>query len=54
VELNAKLSVRDERNKDEQIELIFDAIRQLMTPPEATKRRIGFLVKERAARYGKR
>lgn len=39
---------------DEQIQLIFDAIRQLMTPPEPKKRKIGFLVKERAARYGKR
>ena len=30
------------------------AIRQLMTPPEPKKRKIGFLVEERAARYGKR
>jgi len=28
---------------------VFDAIRELMTPPEPKKRKIGFLVKERAA-----
>jgi hypothetical protein len=37
----------------EQIQVIFDAIRQLMTPPEPNKRKISFLVKERAARYGR-
>ena len=39
---------------DEQIQAIFEAIRQLMTPPEPKKRKIGFLVRERAARYGTR
>ena len=39
---------------DVHIRSLFEAIRQLMTPPEPTKRRIGFLVKEKAARYGKR
>jgi hypothetical protein len=29
------------------------AIRQLMTPPEPNKRKIGFLVKESAPRYGR-
>ena len=43
-----------EKKYDAQFKVVFDAIRQLMTPPEATKRKIGFLVKERAARYGKR
>jgi uncharacterized membrane protein len=38
---------------DEQIQAIFEAIRQLMTPPEPKKRKIGFLVRERAARYGR-
>jgi hypothetical protein len=38
---------------DEQIQAIFNAIRQLMTPPEPNKRKIGFLVKERAPRYGR-
>ncbi len=35
-------------NHDEEIRLIFDAIRQLMTPPEARQKQIGFLkVKEK-------
>ena len=38
---------------DEQIQAVFKAIRQLMTPPEPRKRNIGFLVKERAAIYGR-
>src|SRR5262249_62377539 len=38
---------------DEQIQMVFEAIRQLMAPPEPNKRKIGFLVKERAARYGR-
>jgi len=33
---------------------VFDAIRQLMAPPESKKRKIGFLVKEEAASYGRR
>ncbi len=32
--------------------VVFDAIRQLMAPPDKKKRGIGFLVKEKAARYG--
>lgn len=43
-----------ERKYDVQFKVVFDAIRQLMTPPEPKKRKIGFLVKERASRYGKR
>jgi len=41
-----------ERKYDAQFKVVFDAIRELMTPPEPKKRKIGFLVKERAARYG--
>jgi uncharacterized membrane protein len=37
---------------DEQIQAVFQAIRQLMIPPEEKRRKIGFLVKEKAARYG--
>jgi len=33
--------------------VVFDAIRQLMAPAQPSKRKIGFLVKERAARYGR-
>jgi len=39
---------------DAQIEAIFDANRQLMAPPEPKKRKIGFLVEEKAAAYGRR
>ena len=39
---------------DEQIQAIFNAIRQLMAPPDAKKRKIGFLVEEKAAAYGRR
>ena len=40
-----------ERKYDSQFKIVFDAIRQLMTPPEPKKRKIGFLVRERAAKY---
>jgi len=39
---------------DEQIQTIFEAIRQLMAPPEKPRKKIGFQVKERRAVYGKR
>jgi len=44
------------QNHDEQIEAIFEAIRQLMAPTESTQRRIGFPLKEYSERYtiGKR
>jgi hypothetical protein len=38
---------------DAHIRSLFEAIRQLMTPPDAKKRKIGFLVGEKAARYGR-
>jgi len=40
-----------ERKYDAQFKIVFDAIRQLMTPPEPKKRKIGFLVRERPAKY---
>ena len=43
-----------EKKYDAQFKVVFDAIRQLMAPAEPKKRKIGFLVEERAARYGKR
>ena len=43
-----------EEKYDSQFKVVFDALRELMTPPEPKKRRIGFLVSERPARYGKR
>ena len=39
---------------DSNIKTLFAAVRQLMTPPEPKKRKIGFLVEERAAAYGRR
>jgi hypothetical protein len=36
---------------DQQIQTIFQAIRQLMAPPEPKKRKMGFLVEEKPARY---
>jgi hypothetical protein len=38
---------------DQQIQAVFQAIRKLMTPPEPKERKIGFIVKERAAKYGR-
>jgi hypothetical protein len=42
-----------EKKYDSQFRVVFEAIRKLMTPPEPNKRKIGFLVKERGARYGR-
>lgn len=36
---------------DEEIVVIFDAIRQLMAPPEPKKKKIGFEVRERRVQY---
>jgi hypothetical protein len=43
-----------EKKYDTQFKLVFDAIRQLMAPPEPMKRKIGFLVEEKAAAYRRR
>jgi len=40
-----------EKRYEAQFKVVFDAIRELMARPEPRKRKIGFLVKERAARY---
>ncbi len=42
-----------ETKYDAQFKVVVDAIRQLMTPPEPSKRKIGFLVKEKAAQDGR-
>ena len=54
-ELAFKLVELEERleGHDEQIQNIFEAIRQLMTPPERERKKIGFQVNEPLARYGK-
>ena len=40
-----------EKKYDEQFQIVFDAIRQILTPPEKPKRGIGFHVDEPVARY---
>lgn len=41
-----------ERKYDAQFRVVFDAIRQLMAPPDKPRKKIGFGVKEPRARYG--
>ena len=54
-ELARKLAELEGRiaGHDEEIQNIFEAIRQLMIPPETERKKIGFEVKEPGARYGK-
>jgi hypothetical protein len=54
--LAVKLAELEDRiqDHDEQIMDIFKAIRQLMAPPVKPKRKIGFQLKEKQARYRKR
>jgi phage regulator Rha-like protein len=55
-ELERKLTEIEHRleNYDEQIQTIFEAIRQLMIPPDKkNKKKIGFTVKEKLKAYGK-
>ena len=54
-ELAVRLNELERRvtNQDGHIKALFQTVRELMTPPESKKRKIGFLVKERAARYGR-
>ena len=40
-----------ERKYDAQFKVVFDAIRELMKPPESKKRPIGFLVEEAKVPY---
>ena len=55
-ELTRQLSELERKigTHDEQIQVILEAIRQLMAPPEPKKRKIGFLVEEKAAVYRRR
>ncbi|MBW2569156.1 MAG: ORF6N domain-containing protein [Deltaproteobacteria bacterium] len=52
-ELASKL-LEMEKKYDEQFKIVFDAIRSLMTPPANPRKKIGFVVKEKKAVYGKR
>lgn len=51
-ELGHKLATLEKRY-DAQFKIVFDAIRELMAPPKTERRRIGFEVRERRARYGR-
>ena len=51
VELARKLK-QMENKYDEQFKIVFEAIRQLMAPPETKKKKIGFMVKKKGATYG--
>jgi len=42
-----------EKKYDDQFRVVFEAIRQLMIPPEPSRRKIGFEAKKAAAPYGK-
>ena len=55
-ELARKLQKIEARleDHDENIEAIFEAIRQLMSPPEKSRKKIGFKVKDPKAKYGKK
>ena len=55
-QLAQKLRDIEERleDHDESIDAIFEAIQQLLKPPEKPRKRIGFEVKEGRAGYGKR
>ena len=55
-ELARKLSELEQHleSHDQQIQTIFEAIRQLMTPPGTRRKRIGFKVKEPPAKYKKK
>lgn len=52
-DLAAKLDAL-EKKYDAQFKIVFDAIRQLMAPPEKPKRKIGFHVGEPIAKYSAR
>jgi len=43
-----------EKKYDSQFKVVFEAIRQLMAPPEAPNKRIGFHLKEKRASYSAR
>ena len=54
---NAQLACKLEEMEmkyDERFRIVFEAIDQLMTPPEKPRKRIGFEVKEPKGRYGRR
>jgi hypothetical protein len=55
-ELAGKLDALERKfeSHDANIRSLFEAIRQLMSPAQPKKRKIGFLVEEKVAAYGRR
>ena len=55
-QLAKKLQEIEDRLKDhdESIEIIFEAIRQMLAPPEKSRRPIGFEAKEPKTQYGRK
>ena len=51
-DLELKLAAM-ERKYDKQFRVVFEAIRQLMEPPEPPRKQIGFQVKEKRKKYGR-
>jgi hypothetical protein len=49
-ELARKLTAL-EKKYDEQFKVVFEAIRALMSPPEKSKKKIGFEIREPPAKY---
>jgi phage regulator Rha-like protein len=47
----ARMLAELEKKYDEQFRVVFDALRELMTPPAPAKKEIGFHVKEKRANY---
>jgi dimeric dUTPase (all-alpha-NTP-PPase superfamily) len=43
-----------EKTYDEQFRIVFEAIRELMIPPDKPRKRIGFELKEGNTSFGKR
>ncbi len=56
VQLAGKLAELEHKvvSHDEHIQALFDAVRQLMTPPEPPRKEIGFHVREGRVPYGRR
>jgi hypothetical protein len=52
-DLERKLTALEQKY-DKQFKVVFDAIRALMTPPAKPRKKIGFVVKEKKAAYGKK
>jgi DnaJ-domain-containing protein 1 len=43
-----------EKKYDAEFKVVFDAIRQLMASPQGSTKKIGFLLREKRARYAKK